>query len=489
MAQRLMRIRAARSRTEPDPIVAVTGPTCETDLADALAFARKYLPQHVPSSSPAFHEELVALAGSHYRMAAAAPRGHAKSTLLSLIYPLWATATGRRRFVVIVSDTSTQAEDHLGNIYHELLENDALVQAFPHLALPELADYAKKRTKRTAKDFITRGGVSFVAKGAGAGLSGLRRGTQRPDLLLVDDLENDELVRTPEQRAKLRDWFSKSLSNLFGPSGGQLIVIGTILHQDSLLSWLLSESGPYMYAKRIYRALDGDTVLWPDVWTYEKLMLKLDEIKARAFASEFLNDPVDDSLTLFKTEWIDDHRITNAADLPQYDRVAVGIDPSISAGGDACGIIAAALGINTRGYVLEDATVQGSPATWARKALDLAARVGASVIVAEGNQGGEMVEQTLRSVLRPGERLPRVVIVHASRSKQARAEPIAALYERGEVSHVGTLMHLESELVTWVPGLPSPNRLDALVWTLTELMLKPKPTQQQTQSNAVFYSG
>jgi phage terminase large subunit-like protein len=218
-------------------------------------------------------------------------------------------------------------------------------------------------------------------------------------------------------------------------------------------------------------------------------MLKLDEIKARAFASEFLNDPVDDSLTLFKTEWIDDHRITNAADLPQYDRVAVGIDPSISAGGDACGIIAAALGINTRGYVLEDATVQGSPATWARKALDLAARVGASVIVAEGNQGGEMVEQTLRSVLRPGERLPRVVIVHASRSKQARAEPIAALYERGEVSHVGTLMHLESELVTWVPGLPSPNRLDALVWTLTELMLKPKPTQQQTQSNAVFYSG
>lgn len=440
---------------------------------DPLAFARRYLPHHVPSDSPEFHRELIRLAGGHDRLALAAPRGHAKSTIMSLIYPLYAAATGRRRFIVVVSDTATQAEDHLGNIYQELLENDDLIRDFPHLALPDLADYAKKRTKRTAKDFITRGGISFVAKGAGAGLRGLRRGNQRPDLIIVDDLENDELVRTPEQRAKLRDWFSKSLSNLFGPDGGQLLVIGTILHTGSLLAWLLSEHGPPMYAKRLYRAIDAaGRILWPDVWTAAKLEDKRLEIGARAFASEFLNDPVDDTLTLFKQDWIDNARRASAPDLA---RIAVAIDPSISANGDACGIIAAATGHDKRGYVLDDATVQGSPATWARRALDTAARVGASVIVAEGNQGGEMVEQTLRSVLRPGERLPRVVTVHASRSKQARAEPIAALYERGEVSHVGTLPPLEAELVTWVPGLPSPNRLDALVWALTELMLQPEP--------------
>lgn len=451
-----------------------------TDLADALAFARRYLPHHAPTRSPDFHRELIALAGSHDRLAAAAPRGHAKSTLLSLIYPLWAAATKRRRFVVIVSDTATQAIDHLSNIYQELMENDALLSDFPHLALPDAGHYKEKRVKRTTSDFITVGGVSFTAKGAGAGLRGMRRGNQRPDLIIVDDLENDENVRTPEQREKLRDWFGKSLSNLFGPSGGQLIVIGTILHRESLLSWLLSENGPSMYAKRLYRALDGDVVLWPDVWTREKLAAKLDEIKARAFASEYLNDPVDDSLTLFKQAWIDDNRVTNPAHLPAYARVAVAIDPSISATGDACGIVGAALGQNRRGYVLQDATKQGTPAEWARAALDLAARIGASVIVAEGNQGGEMVTQTLRSVLKPNERMPRVVIVHASRSKQARAEPIAALYEGGEVSHVGTLPALEAELTTWVPGLPSPNRLDALVWALTELMLNPAAPKLKT---------
>lgn len=440
----------------------------------------------MPSLSPEFHRELIALAGSHDRLAAAAPRGHAKSTLLSLIYPLWATATKRRSFVVIVSDTATQATDHLSNIYQELIENDALIRDFPHLALPDAGHYKEKRVKRTTSDFITVGGFSFVAKGAGGGLRGLRRGTQRPDLILVDDLENDENVRTPEQRDKLRDWFAKSLSNLFGPSGGQLIVIGTILHRESLLAWLLSEHGPTMYAKRLYRALDGDAVLWPDVWTREKLAAKLDEIKSRAFASEYLNDPVDDSLTLFKQAWIDGQRRMSA---PALARVAVGIDPSISATGDACGIIGAGVDSARHGYVLDDATIQASPAVWARAALDLAVRIGASVIVAEGNQGGEMVEQTLRSVLRPGERLPRVVIVHASRSKQARAEPIAALYEGGDVSHVGTLPHLEGELTTWVPGLPSPNRLDALVWVLTELMFNEVPAHAFRRSAPTHVGG
>lgn len=443
-----------------------------TDLADALAFARKYLPHHAPTASPAFHRELIELAGQHDRLAAAAPRGHAKSTLLSLIYPLWAAATKRRRFVVIVSDTATQAIDHLGNIFQELMENDALLRDFPHLALPDQGHYKEKRVKRTVNDFITVGGVNFVAKGAGAGLRGMRRGNQRPDLIIVDDLENDENVRTPEQREKLRDWFGKSLSNLFGPTGGQLIVIGTILHRESLLAWLLGPGGPEMYAKRLYRAIDaqGD-VLWPDVWTVEKLAEKRAEIGSRAFASEYLNDPVDDSLTLFKQAWIDAARVPAA---PALARVAVGIDPSITATGDACGIVAVGRGTDGRGYVLEDATRQGTPAEWARAALDCARRVGASVIVAEGNQGGEMVAQTLRSVLLPGEVMPRLIITHASRGKQARAEPLAAMYERGEVSHVGTLPGLEGEMTTWVPGLPSPNRLDALVWGALEVLLTPQ---------------
>jgi hypothetical protein len=419
------------------------------------------------ATPPDFHQQIISLADGNDRLAIAAPRGHAKSTLLSLMYPLWATATKRRSYVVIVSDTATQAVDHLGNIYQELLSNERLTADFPHLALPDQAHYRNQRVKRTVGDFITVGGVRFTAKGANAGLRGMRHGSQRPDLVIGDDLENDENVATPLQREKLANWYTKSLSNLFGADDGQLIVAGTILNRESLLAGLVGDKGPERYARRLYRAIDASgNVLWPGWWTREKLEQKRLEIGSRAFASEYLNDPADDSLTLFKIAWITPHRVMSA---PSLARVVVAIDPSISGQGDACGIVGAGWGDDGRGYVLEDRTIQASPAVWAREALDLARRLNASAIVAEGNQGGEMVEQTLRSVLRPGEQLPRVITVHASRSKQARAEPIAALYERGTVSHVGNLPQLEDELTGWVPGLPSPNRLDAAVYALHEL--------------------
>ena len=392
--------------------------------------------------------------------AIAAPRGHAKTTNLALAFVLYRMAVHREPYTLIVSDTATQAEQRTSDIHAECLENQALVRDYPHLALPDAEHYRKQKAKRTTGDFITVGGLRVMGAGAGQSLRGVKNGANRPTLIVGDDLENDLAVATPAQREKLWNWFTKSLLNLPGAVGARFVIIGTILHGSSLLSRLVSGSDGEAWARRLYRAIDPQTgaVLWPELWSLEKLEAKRALIGSRAFASEYLNDPVDDSLTLFKQAWIDAHRVSAA---PALARVAVGVDPSITATGDACGIVAAALGQDRRGYVLEDATVKGTPATWARAALDCAARVGASVIVAEGNQGGEMVEQTLRSVLRPGERLPRVVTVHASRSKQARAEPVAAMYERGEVSHVGTLPLLEGELVTWVPGLPSPNRLDA----------------------------
>lgn len=478
------RAEAAIAKIPPRPRAE---PVRELDL---LEFIDRYLPQHIRGDKAEFHREIAELLDEHQRVAVAAPRGHAKSTLMTLAYVLRQAAYKRSSFILIVSDTANQAADHVGNVQKELLENELLLADFPHLAMPELAEYKNKKVRRRATDFITSGGVRFASKGAGGGLRGLREGAQRPDLILVDDLENDKLVETVRQREKLKNWFQKSLSNLFGADGGQLVVVGTILHRESLLAWLLSPAGPDVYVKRLYRALTDDQALWPAAWSVKKLKEKLDEIKSRAFATEYLNDPAADDAVLFKSEWIDAHRITAErglspkevlALLPPLDRIVVSLDPSTSANGerDACGINVSARA-GTSFYVLADLTLNASPATWARAALDAYRAWGADQIVAEQNQGGAMVTSTLKAELRDDERLPPVRLVHASRGKAIRAEPVAVEYERGHVHHVGMHGPLEIEQATWVPGMPSPNRLDALVWAITCLSQPPSAAPKVT---------
>lgn len=153
---------------------------------------------------------------------------------------------------------------------------------------------------------------------------------------------------------------------------------------------------------------------------------------------------------------------------PSFDRVVVAVDPPATAGGDACGIVAAGR-LGDRAFVLADDTVQGlTPRGWALRAVDLARDLGASAIVAEGNQGGDMV----RSVLAGADPPCLVRMVHARYSKRARAEPVAALYEQGRVIHCGAFPALEEELMALGCGArESPDRADALVWALTDLML------------------
>lgn len=155
-------------------------------------------------------------------------------------------------------------------------------------------------------------------------------------------------------------------------------------------------------------------------------------------------------------------------------RIVIGVDPPASKNGDACGIIVAGLGANGKAYVLADSSVEkASPETWARKVADAADRFDADRVIAEANQGGAMVKSVLHAARIS---LP-VKLVHASRGKVARAEPVAALYENDRVHHVGAFPQLEDEMCGLLigggyegPGR-SPDRADALVWALTELML------------------
>lgn len=159
---------------------------------------------------------------------------------------------------------------------------------------------------------------------------------------------------------------------------------------------------------------------------------------------------------------------------PPCTRIVIGVDPPASAHGDACGIVVCGIGDDRIARVLADCSVQqASPERWARAVVNAAQAWSADRVVAEANQGGEMVGAVLRAAQA---NLP-LRLVHASRGKAARAEPVAALYEAGRVRHAGMFARLEDELCGMMPGGEyqgpgrSPDRADACVWALTELML------------------
>ncbi len=185
---------------------------------------------------------------------------------------------------------------------------------------------------------------------------------------------------------------------------------------------------------------------------------------------ELVDEPVG---TLWRRHWLDQGRVVRR---PEMTRIVVAVDPPISSNpnSDSCGLIVAGLGIDGRAYVLADRTLNGrEPHIWARAAVVLYREFKADRIVAEGNQGGDLVSTVLRTI---DNSVP-VKIVKATRSKWLRAEPVSALYAEGRVVHVGEFPGLEAQMLALaadgtVNGR-SPDRVDALVWAITELLIVP----------------
>lgn len=195
------------------------------------------------------------------------------------------------------------------------------------------------------------------------------------------------------------------------------------------------------------------------------------DMSARAYELEILAvDDEDDSRALWNRQLLEQTRVNGA---PVLTRIVVGVDPPGSPTND-CGIVVAGCGFVgdvLHGYVLEDLSLMGSPSQWAEQTIAAYHKHDADRVVAESNFGGDMVEQTIRTV----EGKVPIKLVRASRGKVARADPIVSLYEKQKCHMVGEFPLLESELCRWHPTLfksqPSPNRLDAMVWALSDLML------------------
>lgn len=301
------------------------------------------------SASPDFHHELWDLACSENRyVAVAAPRGHAKSTAGTICYGLAMLLFREAKHVLIVSDTEAQAAGFVRAIASKLQDSQDLIELFG-IKKNDKGEAVFLKDSETEIEVELEDGHRFrvLAKGAEQKLRGLLWRDTRPDLVLVDDLENDELVMNKDRRKKLKDWFFSALLPATSKSG-QVRMWGTILHMDSLLESLMPSmtdrltvktplkiwsKRKQMFKAVKYRAHDDkfDHILWPERFTREFF----EEQRAERFrqgipdkySQEYLNEPIDDSVAFFKMK---DLLPEVEKDKDKRLRYYITVDPAIS---------------------------------------------------------------------------------------------------------------------------------------------------------------
>lgn len=311
----------------------------------------------------------------------AAPRGHGKSQILSFLFPLWCICYGYAKNILIVSDSADQAMQFIMAIRDELEENEMLRDVY--------GDLTGNKTWANAK-IITRNRIQVVGKGAGQKLRGIKYRHYRPDVIIVDDLENDESVETEAQRLKLLNWFQKALIPC-GSINVKIIYIGTVLNYESLLNKLLTQPEYAMWDRKRYQAvikfsssqlweqwedimksdkyananekaleffkehrkamLRNTEVLWADKqkdYYYDLMLTRL--MNPEAFDSEYQNDPVSESQRIFKEDWF-----KYWEELPELRAVYIGVDPSLAktSKADNSAITVLGKGIDNYLYVLK----------------------------------------------------------------------------------------------------------------------------------------
>lgn len=272
--------------------------------------------------SPACHREWWELCTSTNRyVAIAAPRNHAKSTAITFAYTLAATLFRERKFVLIVSDTESQAVNFLGLIKQELGENQDLIKLFG-LKLDDKGQvvFNKDAESDLIVEFADGEKFRIIAKGSEQKLRGLLWNGLRPDLVVCDDMENDEIVMNQDRRKKFQRWFYGALLPCRAQNG-VVRYVGTILHMDAMLENLMpvesdkrtvhEELKMYTTKKTLwksvkYRAHNDDftCLLWPERWPKEKLQAEREEYQRQGlgdvYSQEYLNIPIDESTSYFR---------------------------------------------------------------------------------------------------------------------------------------------------------------------------------------------
>jgi predicted phage terminase large subunit-like protein len=269
--------------------------------ASFTAFCHTYLAHHFTKVFGPAQNELIAklegMVGRGARIARAEPREYGKSTILTA-FIIWTVCYGRKKFVVYVCDSRDQASLVIQAIQQELAENDLIQQDFGDLTT---------RSKWGKHEILTSTNIRVMARGAKSRMRGLKSFQYRPDLLVLDDLENDKNALTVELRDELWSWLRKAALNLVSEHG-DVIMVGTILHWDSILTRILKDEA---WDRLKWAALDeSGKPTWPEGWSIERLDKKKLEIGSDAFAQEFMNNPIDTENQAFKRTFMKTYLIS-----------------------------------------------------------------------------------------------------------------------------------------------------------------------------------
>lgn len=258
-----------------------------------------------PTPIPDFHRRLWEMVTSEDRkVVIAAPRGHGKSTAITLSYALAAMLFKQHDYILIVSDTYQQSVEFLGAVKTELSENEEIVSAF------EVADFSKDREDEVIVRFADGHQARFVAKGAEQKVRGIKWNNKRPNLIIIDDLENDELVLNGERRAKLLKWVTNALLPC-GTKGCKIRMVGTVLHFDGVLERFLKDSQWTSVRFKAHKDFDDfSEILWPghldEKGLREVRQQYLNQGDPDGYSQEYLNNPIADEMGFFKRSWFQD---------------------------------------------------------------------------------------------------------------------------------------------------------------------------------------
>ena len=288
---------------------------------------------YFPLETPLFHKEILDLISdkNNRRIGVIAPRGHAKSTTVDMTYPLWAGCFEQEEFIVIISDTYTQAAEFINALKDEFENNPKIKWLFGNMKGDDWQD----------GEFVLSNGIKYAAKGSGMKIRGIRHRHTRPTLMIFDDIENDENIKSAEQRQKLYHWFTKAAIPALA-RGGRAVIIGTILHFDSLVNKVMKQQDVFKsWQTRVFYAItteeDGtERALWPEHRSLEKLRAMRDDpgdqdfIGSITFAQEYQHKPFSEEDAIIQPDWIKECEPSQVPD--KHTRLArvLTIDPAAS---------------------------------------------------------------------------------------------------------------------------------------------------------------
>lgn len=281
-------------------------------------FGRYFFPHIIKGSTPDCHKDLIQAISTRKDCAVIFPRGHAKTTW-EKIDTLHDVVNALEPVVLYVGNTLTDAQFHFEGIKIELENNETLRQVYGDVVPPE-SNLSRKWTNRHLE---TTNGVNLVARGSGKG-RGVNIKNQRPTKIILDDIEDDDLVRSPERRMKLREWLNRVILPSVDKDRGFVKMIGTVLHEDCEVLHFYQDHGG------IFRkAIENERSIW---WPMDKLQSLKAKIGSIAFAQEYLNEPTNDETAKVKMGWIKFYeRGAEPANLTKYAFADLAISTSTSA--------------------------------------------------------------------------------------------------------------------------------------------------------------